>query len=260
MHPVLFHLGPVTIHTYGVLVATGVLLALFLCESRARVAGVPPDRVWNLGIYMVLAGILGSKLWLLIQDYDYYWKDPRRILETATLQAAGAYYGGLFAAVVVAVVYARRAHLKFLPLADIYSAPLALGHAVGRIGCFTAGCCWGKETALPWAVTFHDSYAANLVGVPLGVHMHPVQLYESALDFLLFGFLLWLTRRQKFAGQVFAAYIALYGVIRFATEFFRGDPDRTMLFNRSLSLMQVVSVGLLLVGAWIWKAGSKAKR
>ena len=204
---------------------------------------------------MTLAALVGSKVWLILQFWDYYSANPREIFALNTLQSAGVFYGGLVTAVVVIVLYARHAKLGFLPLADVYSAPVALGHAIGRIGCFTAGCCWGRETDLPWGVAFTDLYAGQLIGVPLGVKLHHTQLYEALALVAIFAALMWLARRQRFTGQLFAAYLVLYGVARAIIEALRGDPSRTMVFGGKFSLMQVVSVVLILLGAWLWWRG-----
>lgn len=255
MHPVLFQFGGLTIHTYGVLVAAGVLAGLWLARRRARAAGLDPERVWNLGVYMVLAALVGAKLWLIAVYWDYYSANWRELFSLSTLQSAGVFYGGLLAALLVAVLYVRMAQLSFLALADVYAVPLALGHSIGRLGCFSAGCCWGKPAGVAWAVTFTDPRAAELVGVPLHRALHPTQLYEAAANFLIFLVLLAIGRRQRFTGQVFAAYAILYGVARGVIEFFRGDPDRTLLLDGRLSLMQIVSAGLLLLGLWLWLRG-----
>ena len=254
MHPVLFHFGRLTVHTYGLLVATGVLLGLWLARRQAPRAGLDPERVWNLGIYMVLAALVGAKLWLVVVDWDYYLEHPREIFGFTTLLSAGVYYGGLLTALAVALLYARHFRLRFLPLADTYAAPLALGHAIGRLGCFAAGCCYGKPTSLPWGVTFTNPYGRALVGTPLGIPLHPTQLYEAAAEFLIFVFLLLLGRR-RFPGQLFASYVLLYGGARGVIEFFRGDPDRTLLAGGAFSLMQVVSVALIAMGATLLLRG-----
>lgn len=257
MHPVLLRLGPVTIHTYGLLVASGVLLALWLIRRRAAQVGIDPDRAWNLGVYMTLAGLVGAKVWLILQFWGYYSKNLREIVALNTLQSAGVFYGGLMTAIVVAFFYARHAGLKFLPVADVYAAPLAIGHAIGRLGCFSAGCCWGRETQAAWGVTFTDPYAGQLIGVPLDVKLHATQLYEAVALAVIFVFLLWLGKRQQFTGQVFAAYAILYGIARGVIESFRGDPSRTMILGGQFSLMQGVSVGLILLGAFLWWRGAR---
>lgn len=257
MHPVLIELGPITLHSYGVLVATGILLALWLARRQAPRMGLDPDQVWNLGIYMVLGGLVGAKLWYILENVGYYADNPRALFSMDTLQAAGVWYGGLLTALLVLVIYVRRAKMSFLALSDTFAAPLALGHGIGRLGCFSAGCCWGKPTTLAWGVTFTSEYAADTVGTPLGVALHPTQLYEATTELLAFAFLLWLGTRRSFRGQVFAAYLIWYGVARGAIEFFRGDPGRTQLFGGEVSLMQVVSLGLILLGALLWRLGSR---
>ncbi len=264
MYPVLLHIGRFTLYTYGLLVATGVLLGLWLARRQAPRAGLDPDRIWNLGVYMVLAALVGAKLWLVVADWDYFSAHPREIFGFSTLLSGGVYYGGFLAALIAAVIYARRFRLRFLPLADVYAAPLALGHAIGRLGCFAAGCCYGKPTSLPWGVTFTNPHARDLVGTPLGIPLHPTQLYESAAEFLIFTFLIFLGRRQRpgkqAAGQLFAVYAVLYGVTRGTIEFFRGDPDRTLIAGGAFSLMQLVSVALILLGAWLLLRGRAAAR
>ena len=260
MHPVLFRAGPVTLHTYGLLVSLGVLLGLWLARRQAARAGADPERVWNLGIYMVLAALIGAKLWLFVGDWGYYAAHPREIFGFSTLLSGGVWYGGFLAAVVVAVSYARRFRLKFLPLADLYVAPLALGHAIGRLGCFAAGCCYGTPTVLSWGVTFTDPYAHELVGTPLGIPLHPTQLLEAAAEFAIFVSLLLLGRRQRFTGQLFAVYAVLYGVARGAIEFLRGDPDRTLFAGGAFSVMQVVSIVLIALGAWLLVRGEASRR
>jgi len=257
MHPILIQLGPITLHSYGVLVASGILLALWLARRQAPRMGLDPDDVWNLGIYMVLAGLVGAKLWYVLENYRFYAENPRALLTMETLQAAGVWYGGFLSALLVAALYVRKAKFGFLPLVDTLAAPLALGHGLGRLGCFSAGCCWGKPVATGWGVTFTSEYAAQTVGVPLGVALYPTQLYEFTTEMVVFGILLWLGTRRKFAGQLFAFYLMWYGVARGTIEFFRGDPGRTMMFDAQVSLMQVVSAGLILLGAVLWRMGAR---
>ncbi len=254
MHPVLFHVGPVTIYTYGVLMAAGVLLGLLLAHRQAARAGLSPDRVWNLGVYMLLAALVGAKLWLVVAEGSYYIRHLGEIFAPTTLLSGGVYYGGLLAAIALALLYARRFHMSFLTLADVFSAPLALGHAVGRLGCFMAGCCYGKFTPAAWGVTFTNPLAAQIAGTPLGIPLHPTQLYEAGAEFLIFAFLLWLARRPRLPGKLFGAYAVLYGLSRGTIEFFRGDPERTLLAGGAFSLMQVASVALIVLGAWLlWR-------
>jgi phosphatidylglycerol:prolipoprotein diacylglycerol transferase len=252
--------GGIPIYTYGVLVAIGVLLGLWYARHYAAHAGIDPERVWNLGIYMVLAGLVGAKAWYILSNATYYLRHTNEIFAFATLQSGGTFYGGVFAALLVAIVYAHFNRMPALGLVDSYAAGLPLGHAIGRLGCFTAGCCYGKPTWLPWAVTFTNPRAAELVGTPLNVPLHPTQLYESGAEFLNFLFLIWLARRQRFRGEIFATFIMLYGFERGMIEFVRGDPGRTLLLRGRFSLMQVVSLLLILLGAWMWRQGSRKSR
>lgn len=261
MHPILGSVptpwGSVTIYTYGVLVAAGVLLALFYARCYGRRTGIDPDRVWNLGIYMVLAALIAAKLWIVVVEGDYFWQHPREILARGTLQSGGTFYGGLIGALVVLVLYRRFQRIPFLPYADAYAAGLPLGHAIGRLGCFAAGCCYGKPTWLPWGVTFTSPAAASLVGTPLNVPLHPTQLYESFAEIMNFVILILLARRQRFKGEIFATFLLLYGFERFLIEFVRGDPDRSLFLRGRFSLMQVVSLGLIFLGTWLWRRGAK---
>jgi phosphatidylglycerol:prolipoprotein diacylglycerol transferase len=257
MHPILFQWGPITIYSYGVLVATGVLLGLWIARWQAPRAGVSPDLVWNVGIYMVLSALVCAKLWLVSLYSGYYWAHPRELFALSTLQSGGTFYGGILGAFALLVFYKFVKKVKLLPLMDCYGLGLPLGHAIGRLGCFAAGCCYGKPTWLPWGVTYTNPKAAELVGTPLNIALHPTQIYESIAELANFLFILWLARRQRFTGQLVAAYLILYGVERGLMEFLRGDPDRTLMFHGAVSLMQVVSVGMIIFGVLIWRRGSK---
>jgi phosphatidylglycerol:prolipoprotein diacylglycerol transferase len=255
MHPILFQLGAVTVYTYGVLVAAGAILALFYARRRASIAGLPPREIWDLGIYMIFAALVASKIWLVLTSWSYYAANPSRVFSIATFESAGTFYGGLAGSIVMIFVYTRLRKLPLLPVFDVSAVALPLAHALGRLGCFAAGCCFGKPTTLPWSVIFTNEQAARLAGTPLGVSLHPTQLYEAAAEFLNFLLLVWLGARQKFSGQILGAYFMLYGVERAIIEFFRGDPGRTLMLQGSLSLMQIVSVGLVLTGAGLWWRG-----
>jgi phosphatidylglycerol:prolipoprotein diacylglycerol transferase len=255
MHPILFQFGAITVYTYGVLVATGVILGLLFARRQAARAGLPPREIWNLGIYMILSALIVSKLWLVFSEWSYYRANPSAILSVTLLQSGGTFYGGVLGAVLTILAYSRFQKLPLLPVFDISAGALPLVHAIGRLGCFAAGCCYGKPTTLPWGVTFTDEAAARMAGTPLGTSLHPTQLYEAAAEFLNFLFLVWLRARQRFAGQILGSYFILYGIERGVIEFFRGDPGRTMMFNGYVSLMQVVSAGLVVTGSFLWWRG-----
>lgn len=252
MFPVIFSLGPFTLHTYGLLVASALLAGIYTAGRLAPRAGVEPDRVWNVGVYMVLAGLVGAKLLMVVSDWSYYAQNPARFFSLSTLQAGGTVMGGLVLAIAVGAVLLWRTEAGFAAFADVYAPGIALGQAVGRLGCFSAGCCWGKPTEVAWGVTFTNPYSAQVVGVPLHQALHPTQLYESVLSAGIFFLLLWLWKRRRFPGQIFSAYLVLYAVVRFNLEFFRNDPRGPFFFENALSTPQLISLGLFLVGLLFW--------
>lgn len=258
MHPVLFHFGSITVYTYGILVAIGVVLGLFYARRQAPRAGLDPEKVWNMGIYAVLIALLLAKIWLVLGEWDYYTAHPSDIFSIATFQSGGTFYGGVLGAILTIILYSYFQKMPLLAVLDTFAAALPLGHCIGRLGCFAAGCCYGKPTTMPWGVAFTNPTAAQVAGTPLGVDLHPTQLYESAAELLNFMILVWLGKRQTFRGQMLGTYFLLYGVERGTIEFFRGDPGRTMLFHNSFSLMQVVSVFLILTGGFLWLRGLRA--
>src|SRR5215831_16081856 len=184
MFPKLITIGSFFIPTCGTLVAFGFLAALWVTVRLARRAKLPVEPVTNLAIYCALAGLAGAKLFMVLFDIRRYWNDPGSLFSLNTLQAAGVYQGGFLLALVTAVLYMRRNRLPIFETCDVFAPGIALGQAIGRIGCFAAGCCWGTECHLPWAVTFRNPEGGELTGVPLGVPLHPTQLYESLADAL----------------------------------------------------------------------------
>lgn len=233
MYPRLFEYGAITVYTYGVLLAAAYLLGLRLATTRAKARGLDATRVMDLGIYIIISALVGAKLLLLVVDYRSFVANPRELL--TLIRVGGVFYGGLILAVVVALVYIRRAGLPLWTTCDVFAPGIALGHVVGRFGCLFAGCCYGKPTRLPWGITFRDSFAATNVGTPLGIPLHPTQLYEAGAEFLILMFLLWMERRGRaFAGRTFWLYMVLYAVSRFVIEFYRGDERGTVgMFSTS---------------------------
>jgi phosphatidylglycerol:prolipoprotein diacylglycerol transferase len=222
MYPRLFEFGPITVYTYGVLLALAYLAGLKLAMVRAKARGLDANRVLDLGIYIIISALVGAKLLLLVTDYQTFSRDPRELLTLA--RSGGVFYGGLILAVTVALWYIRRIGLPLWTTCDVFAPGVALGHVVGRFGCFFAGCCYGKPTKLPWGITFTDPFAAANVGTPLGVPLHPTQLYEAGAELVILGALLATERKGRpFPGRTFWLYMLLYAVSRFFIEFFRGD-------------------------------------
>lgn len=253
MFPRLFTFEPYfTLHTYGVLMATAVFAGLYLSVRLAPRAGLQRESVWNVGIYMALAGLVGGRVMYLLTEWRYYAENPKQIFSWSTVQAGGFFQGGLLLAVLVGALLIRCEKASFWALADACAPGIALGIAIARLGCFAAGCCWGKPTLVAWGVTFTDPYSARIVGVPLNLALHPTQLYESALAAALLGLLLWLWGRRAFPGQVLAVFLLGYSAGRFVLEFWRDDPRGPFFFGGALSTPQLVSIFLLAAGAWIW--------
>jgi phosphatidylglycerol:prolipoprotein diacylglycerol transferase len=241
MYPRLFELGPITVYTYGVLLAAAYLFGLQLAMRRAKARGLDHNRVLDLGIFIIISALIGAKLLLFITDFKTFTANPRELLTLA--RSGGVFYGGLILAVVVALWYIRRHGLPLWTTTDVFAPGIALGHVVGRFGCLFAGCCFGKPTTLPWGITFTDPFAAANVGTPLGVPLHPTQLYEAGAEFLILMVLLLTERKGRpFPGRTFWLYMLLYAISRFIIEFFRGDDRGTV---GALSTSQFISVLLV---------------
>ena len=240
MYPRLFSIGPFTLHTYGVLMAVAFLLGLWVATRQARRAGLDAARVADLGVYSLIAGLLGAKLMLLVVDWRYYSSHTREVL--SLFQSAGVFYGGLLLGVPVALWVARRAGLPLWPTLDVLAPGVAIGQSVGRLGCLAAGCCYGKPSGSPWAITFRDAYATRTIGTPTDMPLHPTQIYESLLTLGLFLALIWLAPRKKFHGQIAAVYLIAYAVLRFGLEYLRGDANRGSVFHGALSTSQLIAI------------------
>jgi phosphatidylglycerol:prolipoprotein diacylglycerol transferase len=241
MHPVLFRLGSLEIHTYGVLVAAGFLAGITTAAWRAKKSeGIEPERINDLGVVLIVAGMLGGKIFHIL----FFWDDfiaGWRAAGLASLREGFVFYGGFICASLATVVYTR---LKKLPLAKVFDAfapSAALGHAFGRLGCFFEGCCYGKACALPWAVKFPRTFTA----------VHPTQLYEVAGNLAIFAALSAFYRHKRFDGQILLLYIASYGALRFVVEFFRGDYD--VHYFGVFTIGHVIAAVMLVAALVGWK-------
>lgn len=243
MHPILFEIGGWPVYSYGVLLAAAYLIGLQLGVVRARRAGVDPARIMDLGIYLIIAALVGAKLMLVAVDFDYFRQNPGELL--SLVRAGGVFYGGLIAAVAVGLWLVRKYKLPVWSTADLMAPGIALGHVVGRFGCLMAGCCYGRPTDVPWALTFTDPAAAANVGTPLGIPLHPTQMYDAGAELIILALLLFTERKgRRFAGRTFWAYLLLYGISRFVIEFYRGDINRGTI-GGALSTSQFVSALLV---------------
>jgi phosphatidylglycerol:prolipoprotein diacylglycerol transferase len=250
MYPVLFEVGRFPIYAYGLLLAAAYLLGLQLAVRRARARGLDGTRVMDLGIWVIVSALVGAKLLLLAVDFEHFRSNPAELL--SLVRSGGVFYGGLALAVPVALIFARRAGLPIWTTADAFAPGIALGHVVGRLGCLMAGCCYGRPTQVPWGITFTNPAATENAGTPLGVPLHPTQLYEAGAELLILVMLLAFERRGRpFPGRTFWAYMLLYAISRFGIEFYRGDP-RGMI--GALSTSQFISILLvpLSIAMLVW--------
>lgn len=265
MYPELFRIGNFPINTYGLLLAVAFLAALLIAAKLAARDGLPRERVYDLGLWMLLAAIVGSKFLMLFTEPEYR-ENPLRFISLDFLRSGGVFYGGFLAAVVAGYFLIRRYKLPWWKTADAFAPGIALGSAIGRQGCFAAGCCWGKPTTMRWGVEFTEA-GHDVTGVPLGVHLHPTQLYESFGALLIFFFLLWLHRRKRFSGQVILLYAVLYAVMRFTIEIFRDDPRGDILglttltgLSTSQMLSVIVGVAALFIVIRRWRGGVESTK
>ncbi|HXG68416.1 MAG TPA: prolipoprotein diacylglyceryl transferase [Blastocatellia bacterium] len=246
MFPELFRIPGLgwPLSTYGLLLAIAFMLALWMTARLAERDGLPKGKIYDLGLYILAASLVGSKVLMIITEWDTYRGDWGRILSFDLLRSGGVYFGGFLTALLVSVILMRVWHLPWLKTTDAFAPGVALGHAIGRIGCFSAGCCWGKPTTSWIGVKFTEK-GHELTGVPIDVHLVPTQLIEAAANFAIFGLLLWLRKRRAFDGQIIFTYLIVYSVARFTIEFWRDDPRGEWL---GLSTSQLIAVILFALG------------
>ncbi|HMM79979.1 MAG TPA: prolipoprotein diacylglyceryl transferase [Pyrinomonadaceae bacterium] len=244
MYPELFHIGNFPITTYGIWLTVGMLLALFAASRLAARDGISKDRIYDLGLWTLVGGLVGSKVLMILVEPDV------QIFTLDFLRSGGVFYGGLIGGFLTVVGLMLYYKLPFWKVTDAFAPAVALGQAFGRQGCFSAGCCWGKETSSFLGVHFTE-LGHEYTGVPIygpghtDLFLYPTQLIESFTMFAVFAFLFWLHKRKKFDGQVLVAYGIIYSIFRFLIEFIRDDP-RGDLFGLTtltgLSTSQLVSL------------------
>jgi phosphatidylglycerol:prolipoprotein diacylglycerol transferase len=250
--------GPMSLPTYGALLAIAFLVGLWIVARQARREGLDPVVITDLAVWALIGGLLGARLLLVIVDWDHYWSNPRELW--GLLRSGGVFYGGLIGGIGVGVWYVLRHNLSVWRVADVAAPAVVLGQAIGRLGCLAAGCCFGKPTDVAWAVTFRDAQAARELATPVDTPLHPTQVYESMAAALVFAFLLWLAPRKRFHGQVAAAYVILYSASRFGIEFFRGDRARGFPFGGPLSTSQIIALVLVALMAVLWPYLSRKQK
>ena len=243
MYPELIRIGNFPINTYGVFLAIAFLCGILITVKLAERDGLPRQKIYDLSLWLLLAGLVGSKILMLFVEPEYR-ENPLNLISLDFLRSGGVWYGGLLGAVAAGYLLMKRYQLPWWKTADAFAPGLAIGNFFGRQGCFAAGCCWGEPTTLPWGVKFSE-LGHQVTGVPTDTYLHPTQLYESFAMLLVFFFLLWLHKRKRFSGQVILAYALLYSVIRFLIEFVRDDPRGDILGLTTLtglSTSQMISI------------------
>jgi phosphatidylglycerol:prolipoprotein diacylglycerol transferase len=256
MYPTLFTIGDFTLSTYEAAMTVAFLLAIFLAYRRAPKEGIDAGLVLDVCLWIVIGSLVGARVLFILTQLDAYMAEPIKILKF--WQGGLVYYGGLLGGALAVWIVLQRRKQPFFPMADLLAPYLMLGYAVHRsLGCFMAGCCFGKPTLLPWGVTFPEGSAAS-VAFGSGVAVHPTQLYTGLAGLLIFFFLVWYRRRKPFPGALAILLFLLYAVARFVIEFFRGDTVRG--FIGPLSTSQVISIGIAgLSVAWFFAARRHAE-
>ena len=234
----LFSIGPFTVHGYGLMIAIGILVAYVTAEYRAKKHGLDPDKIFYLVIWAVVGGFAGAKVLYFLTRLKDIMENPRVLLDLAD---GFVVYGGIIGGIYSAMAYCRIKKMPFLKYFDLVMPSVALAQGFGRIGCFLAGCCYGRETDSALGIVFHNSsYAPN------GVKLLPTQLISSGLDFLLCAVLILLDRKKKGDGQIAGAYLVLYSIGRFILEFYRGDLIRGNV--GALTTSQFIAIFVAMAG------------
>jgi phosphatidylglycerol:prolipoprotein diacylglycerol transferase len=247
--PKLIEVGDFFLPAYGVMVALGFLAGLWSTLRLARRAGLDTQKIQDLVIYCAITGLVGAKLMMFAFDWQYYARNPGEMFSLSTLRAAGVYQGGFLLALVFAVFYMRRNRMPVWQTMDCFAPGIALGHALGRIGCFAAGCCYGVLCQRPWAVRFTNPDVKEFSNIPMNVPLHPTQIYEALGNLAIFGVLYKLFDPMKRPGGLISLYLVLYSLLRFTVEFFRHH-EQAPLFGMSLSHTQWISLATLLLGLY----------
>lgn len=258
-------------HTYGILIAVAFLAAMQLAGRAARRAGLDRERVMDLCFWILLAALVGSRVLFIVVNWDDYARNPGDIV--AIWKGGLVFYGGFIGAVLLSIWYMRKHQMSFFPYADAIIPSVAIGHAIGRLGCFSAGCCWGGacDPHLPWAARFppeslaYQSQVASRLIQPGALHtipIHPTQLYEALGELCIFVVLTLWASRKRFHGELLALYLMLYAPLRAAIETMRGDEERGRVFNFvgaaargawwNLSTSELISVGIFATGVALY--------
>jgi len=261
MHPRLWVTPYFTLHTFGVLLAIAFAVAMLWLARAARRDLLTSDPLVSLGMWAIAGGLIGAKLLLALRCLSQNLVQPSHFEWLSLVESAGDFYGGFLGALAAsAIFFWRHPEVPVWRTADLCAPAIALGQSIGRLGCFMAGDDYGRPTNVRWAVTFTDPDAYRIGGAPLGVPLHPVQLYESLVCLVLFLFLARLSCRKQFEGEIILSYTLLYAIARFLLEYFRGDADRGFVFGGALSTSQLIAIPLFFTSLLIIIRRSKGRR
>lgn len=237
MFPTLLKIGPIALHTYGLMLVIGFFIAVAIMKRLAKESGEDPEVIANLAIQCLLIGVVTCRILFVFTQWSYFSQNPLDIFKI--WQGGLVFYGGPIGVLPYFIYYARKHRLNLWRTADILIIGVTFNHAFGRLGCFAAGCCYGSPTDHWWGVKFHSELVDTAMrGVPL----HPTQLYEC-FSLLILGYLfLRLFRNRSFDGQVFLTYGLTYPILRSIVEIFRGDIVRGFLIPNVISTSQAISL------------------
>jgi phosphatidylglycerol:prolipoprotein diacylglycerol transferase len=247
VHPIAFQLGSITVHWYGVMIALAFLAGLWTATRRARRENISAEKIADVTLWLMVGAIVGARF-VYVTTYwrEEYAGQPFR--EVFMIQHGGlVFYGGFIGAAIAGFIYIRWKKMPLWKTLDVLTPSVALGSVFGRIGCLLNGCCYGRPTDVPWAITFTNPQAHDLSGTPVGIPLHPTEIYDALLNLILYGFLAWLFRRKNFDGQIFATYLLCYAVTRSFVEQFRGDYTN-LHYHLGLTPAQWISVPIFVTG------------
>lgn len=253
MHPILFKIGSFELASYGLMTALGYAAACAYLFPRLKKVQLDKDTFWNLIFIAFMGALLGAKLLFIILNWNQLGATFTEKLATVIhdFRYGFVFFGGMIVSVAALIYYMKRKHLPILKTSDFLIVGLPLGHALGRVGCFLAGCCYGRPTTLPWGVRFTDPHA--LVAPELhGIALHPTQLYESVANLLLFFLLHKLYNKPHKDGMILLLYVACYSLLRFVIEFFRGDYRGGFLGGLSPSQCIAICIAGIAFSTWIY--------
>ena len=246
MHPILFEFSGIKVYSYGFFIALGAIAGVAYMAVRGKKdVGLTFDQANTLFLVIFLAAFVGGKVFLFFEDMSYYSQHPGKLVTGRGF----VFYGSFLFAVPSMLIFFKRNKLPTYAMLDVMAVTTCVVHVFGRIGCFMAGCCYGKKTDSFLGVTYTDQACQ---ADPLNTPLHPTQLYEAAYIFLVMIVLLYLRDRKKFYGQLFLVYLFLYAIGRFALEYFRGDQERGLLLDRLISHSQLVAGLIIAAVAFVY--------